>query len=65
MKIVEEEARLFGAIQLQAQAPQKMPDLQSFLAKNGFYFSCMKEGGVLFLRYKKDLKEKEKDKDKR
>lgn len=62
MKIVEEEARLFGAIQLQAQAPQKMPDLQSFLAKNGFYFSCMKEGGVLFLRYKKDLKEKDKDK---
>ena len=67
MKIVEEEARLFGAIQLQAQAPQKMPDLQSFLAKNGFYYSRMEEseGGVLFLRYKKDLKEKEKDKDKR
>ena len=62
MKIVEKEARLFGAIQLQAQAPQKMPGLQHFLAKNGFYFSCMKEGGVLFLRYKKDLKEKDKDK---
>ena len=60
MKIVEEEARLFGAIQLQAQAPQKMPDLQSFLAKNGFYYSRMEEseGGVLFLRYKKDIKDK-------
>ena len=59
MKIVE-EARLFGAIQLQAQAPQKMPDLQSFLAKNGFYYSRMEEseGGVLFLRYKKDIKDK-------
>ena len=45
MKIVEEEARLFGAIQLQTQAP--------------FYFSCMKEDGGLFLRYKKDLKEKD------
>jgi hypothetical protein len=60
MKIVEEEARLFGAIQLQTQAPQKMPGLQSFLAKNGFYYSRMKEseGGVLFLRYKKDIKDK-------
>ena len=60
MKIVEEEARLFGAIQLQTQAPQKMPDLQSFLAKNGFYYSRMEEseGGVLFLRYKKDIKDK-------
>ena len=38
-----------------------MPDLQSFLAKNGFYYSRMKEseGGVLFLLYKKDLKEKD------
>lgn len=60
MKIVEEEARLFGAIQLQTQAPQKMPDLQSFLAENGFYYSRMEEseGGVLFLRYKKDIKDK-------
>ena len=58
MKIVEEEARLFGAIQLQAQAPQKMPDLQNFLAKNGFYYSRMEEneGGVLFLQYRKRLK---------
>ena len=60
MKIVEEEARLFGAVQLQTQAPQKMPDLQHFLAKNGFYYSRMEEseGGVLFLRYKKDIKDK-------
>ena len=33
MEIVEEEARLLGAVQLQTQAPQKMPGLQSFLAK--------------------------------
>lgn len=61
MEIVKREARLLGAIQLQTQAPQKMPGLQSFLAKNGFYYSRMKEneGGVLFLRYKKDLKEKD------
>ena len=60
MKIVEKEARLFGAIQLQTQAPQKMPGLQSFLAKNGFYFSHLErsEGGALFLRYKKDIKDK-------
>lgn len=59
MKIVEEEARLFGAIQLQTQAPQKMPDLQSFLAKNGFYYSRMEEGegGVLLLRYRKKVKD--------
>jgi len=38
-----------------------MPGLQNFLAKNGFYYSRMEEseGGVLFLRYKKDLKEKD------
>ena len=61
MEIVKREARLFGAIQLQTQAPQKMPGLQSFLAKNGFYYSRMKESedGVLFLLYKKDLKEKD------
>ncbi len=43
-----------------AAAPQKMPDLQSFLVKNGFYYSRMEEseGGVLFLRYKKDIKDK-------
>jgi len=58
MKIVEKEARLFGAIQLQTQAPQKMPGLQSFLAANGFYYIRMKEseGGVLFLQYRKRLK---------
>ena len=62
MEIVEEEAKLRGAIQLQTQAPQKMPDLQSFLAKNGFYYSRMKEseGGVLFLRYKKVLQKNKK-----
>ena len=58
MEIVKREARLLGAIQLQTQAPQKMPDLQSFLAKNGFYYIRMKEseGGVLFLQYRKRLK---------
>ena len=62
MEIVEEEAKLRGAIQLQTQAPQKMPDLQSFLAKNGFYYSRMEEseGGVLFLRYKKVLQKNKK-----
>lgn len=60
MEIVEKEARSLGAVQLQTQAPQKMPDLQHFLAKNGFYYSRMEEseGGVLFLRYKKDIKDK-------
>ena len=60
MEIVKKEARLRGAVQLQTQAPQKMPGLQSFLAKNGFYYSRMEEseGGVLFLRYKKDIKDK-------
>lgn len=58
MEIVEEEARLLGAVQLQTQAPQKMPGLQRFLAENGFYYSRMKEseGGVLFLQYRKRLK---------
>ena len=56
MKIVEEEARLFGAVQLQTQAPQRMPGLQNLLAGNGFYFSRMKEGEVLFLRYQKKVK---------
>ena len=60
MEIVKREARLLGAVQLQTQAPQKMPGLQSFLAKNGFYFSHLErsEGGALFLRYKKDIKDK-------
>lgn len=59
MKIVEEEARLLGAVQLQTQAPQRTPGLQRFLAKNGFYYSRMEEseGGVLFLRYKKSIAE--------
>ncbi len=62
MEIVKKEARLLGAIQLQTQAPQKMPGLQSFLAKNGFYYSRMEEseGGVLFLRYKKVLQKNKK-----
>jgi len=60
MEIVKKEARLLGAIQLQTQAPQKIPGLQSFLAKNGFYYSRMKESesGVLFLRYKKRFERK-------
>ena len=62
LQLVETETALRGATQLQTLAPQKMPGLQNLLAKNGFYFSCMKEGGVLFLRYKKDLKDKDKDK---
>ena len=58
MEIVKREARLLGAAQLQTQAPQKMPGLQSFLAANGFYYSRMEEseGGVLFLQYRKRLK---------
>ena len=58
LQLVEAEAALRDATQLQTQAPQKMPGLKSFLAKNGFYYSRMKEseGGVLFLLYKKDLK---------
>ena len=61
LQLVEAEAALRDATQLQTQAPQKMPGLKSFLAKNGFYYSRMKEseGGVLFLLYKKDLKEKD------
>lgn len=61
MEIVEEEAKLRGAVQLQTLAPQRTPGLQRFLAKNGFYYSRMEksEGGVLFLRYKKDLKGKD------
>ena len=59
LQLVETETALHGATQLQTLAPQKMPGLQSLLAKNGFYFSCMKEDGGLFLRYKKDLKEKD------
>ena len=61
LQLVEAEAALRDATQLQTQAPQKMPGLKSFLAKNGFYYSRMKESedGVLFLLYKKDLKEKD------
>lgn len=61
LQLVETETALHGAAQLQTLAPQKMPGLQNFLAGNGFYFSRMKEseGGVLFLLYKKDLKEKD------
>ena len=61
LQLVETETALRGATQLQTLAPQKMPGLQNFLAGNGFYFSRMKEseGGVLFLLYKKDLKEKD------
>ena len=60
IEIVEKEARLLGAVQLQTQAPQKMPCLQNFLAANGFYYSRMEEseGGVLFLRYKKRFERK-------
>lgn len=42
LQLVETETALHGATQLQTLAPQKMPGLQSLLAKNGFYFSCMK-----------------------
>lgn len=56
MEIVEEEAKLRGAVQLQTLAPQRMPGLQNLLAGNGFYFSRMKEGEVLFLRYQKKVK---------
>ncbi|MBB1579597.1 GNAT family N-acetyltransferase [Candidatus Saccharibacteria bacterium] len=56
LQLVETETALRGATQLQTLAPQKMPGLQNLLAKNGFYFSCMKEGGGLFLRYRKRLK---------
>ena len=61
LQLVEAEAALRGATQLQTLAPQRMPGLQNLLAKNGFYFSRMEEGedGVLFLLYKKDLKEKD------
>ena len=61
LQLVEAEAALRGATQLQTLAPQRMPGLQNLLAGNGFYFSCMEEseGGVLFLLYKKDLKEKD------
>ena len=61
LQLVEAEAALRGATQLQTLVPQRMPGLQNLLAGNGFYFSCMEESedGVLFLRYKKDLKEKD------
>ena len=42
LQLVETETALHVATQLQTLAPQKMPGLQSLLAKNGFYFSCMK-----------------------
>ena len=59
LQLVEAETALRGATQLQTLAPQRMPGLQNLLAGNGFYFSRMKEGEVLFLRYKKDLKRKD------
>ena len=59
LQLVEAETALHGATQLQTLAPQRMPGLQNLLAGNGFYFSRMKEGEVLFLRYKKDLKRKD------
>lgn len=59
LQLVEAEAALRGATQLQTLAPQRMPGLQNLLAGNGFYFSRMKEGEVLFLQYKKDLKGKD------
>ena len=61
LQLVETETALHGATQLQTLAPQRMPGLQNLLAGNGFYFSRMEEseGGVLFLLYKKDLKEKD------
>ena len=61
LQLVETETALRGATQLQTLAPQKMPGLQNFLAANGFYYSRMEESedGVLFLRYKKGLKEKD------
>lgn len=36
MEIVKREARLLGAIQLQTQAPQKMPGLQELLSEKWF-----------------------------
>lgn len=59
LQLVEAKAALRGATQLQTLAPQRMPGLQNLLAGNGFYFSRMKEGEVLFLQYKKDLKGKD------
>ena len=59
LQLVEAETALHGATQLQTLAPQRMPGLQNLLAGNGFYFSRMKEGEGLFLRYKKDLKRKD------
>ena len=56
LQLVETETALHGATQLQTLAPQRMPGLQNLLAGNGFYFSRMKEGEVLFLRYQKKVK---------
>lgn len=57
LQLVEDEARSRGAIQLQTQAPQKMPGLQHFLARNDFHFSRLdrNKSGVLLLRYRKYL----------
>ena len=60
LQLVETETALHGAAQLQASVPREMTDLQWLLAKNGFAFTeVVDNGGVLFLRYKKDLKRKD------
>lgn len=59
LQLVETETALRGATQLQTLAPRKCQAYRTSWQKNGFYFSCMKEGGGLFLRYKKDLKRKD------
>lgn len=60
LQLVETETALRGATQLQSSVPREMTDLQWLLAKNGFAFTeVVDNGGVLFLRYKKDLKGKD------
>ena len=60
LQLVETETALHGAAQLPASVPREMTDLQWLLAKNGFAFTeVVDNGGVLFLRYKKDLKRKD------
>ena len=60
LQLVETETALHGAAQLQASVPREKTDLQWLLAKNGFAFTeVVDNGGVLFLRYKKDLKRKD------
>lgn len=60
LQLVEAETALRGATQLQSSVPREMTDFQWLLAKNGFAFTeVVDNGGVLFLRYKKDLKGKD------